>query len=89
MNGWMVKRVNSGVRATVLSARDMCDSGGQVVAGPVFGLIGTIASIRVALLVGAAMLGPAIGLLTSASLRTKTPSSAPSTPLDAASEDEK
>jgi MFS transporter, DHA3 family, tetracycline resistance protein len=63
INGWMVTRVDARVRATALSARDMCDSAGQIAGGPVFGLIGTIASIRVALFAGAAVLVPAVGLL--------------------------
>ena len=49
VDGWMVTRIAPSVRATALSAKDMFDSGGQIVAGPVIGAIGTLASIRIAL----------------------------------------
>jgi MFS transporter, DHA3 family, tetracycline resistance protein len=53
VSGWMVKKVDESVRATALSAREMCDSGGQIAGGPVFGAIGLWVSVRVALLAGA------------------------------------
>jgi DHA3 family tetracycline resistance protein-like MFS transporter len=71
VTGWMVVRVESGVRATALSARDMFDSGGQIVGGPVIGAIGNLASIRAALLAGAIALGPAMGLLALAGRRVR------------------
>jgi MFS transporter, DHA3 family, tetracycline resistance protein len=63
VSGWMVRRVDERVRATALSAREMFDSGGQIAGGPVFGLIGVWVSVRAALLVGGAVLVPAIGML--------------------------
>jgi hypothetical protein len=42
------------VRATALSAKDLFDSAGQIAGGPVVGVIGTLISIRAALLAGAA-----------------------------------
>lgn len=60
VNGWLVVRVEPKVRATALSARDMFDSGGQIVGGPVIGAVGSVFSIRAALLAGAAVLVPAI-----------------------------
>jgi MFS transporter, DHA3 family, tetracycline resistance protein len=69
ISGWMVGRIESSVRATALSARDMFDSGGQIVGGPAIGAIGTLASIRAALLAGAAALAPAAGCLIAASRR--------------------
>ena len=48
----MVSRIEPSVRATALSARDMFDSAGQIVGGPVVGAIGTLASLRIALLAG-------------------------------------
>lgn len=51
-SGWMVVRVESRVRATALSARDMFDSGGQIVGGPVIGVVGNLVSVRAALLAG-------------------------------------
>jgi MFS transporter, DHA3 family, tetracycline resistance protein len=71
VSGWIVGRIEPSVRATVLSARDMFDSGGQIIAGPVIGAIGTLASIRVALLAGAAALGPAAACLAAASRRLR------------------
>ena len=60
VNGWLVVRVEPKVRATALSARDMFDSGGQIVGGPVIGAIGTAFTLRAALLAGGAVLVPAI-----------------------------
>jgi MFS transporter, DHA3 family, tetracycline resistance protein len=71
VSGWMVGRIEPGVRATALSARDMFDSAGQIVGGPVIGVIGTLASLRVALLAGAAALGPAAACIVAASRRIR------------------
>jgi MFS transporter, DHA3 family, tetracycline resistance protein len=77
IDGWMVTRIEPSVRATALSARDMFDSGGQIIGGPVIGLIGTLTSIRVALLAGAAALAPALACLTAASRRIRPRASEP------------
>jgi len=71
VTGWVVGRVDSSVRATALSATDMFDSGGQITGGPVIGAIGVLATIRVALLAGAAALAPAAGLLVAATRRVR------------------
>jgi DHA3 family tetracycline resistance protein-like MFS transporter len=71
ITGWVVGRVDSSVRATALSATDMFDSGGQIVGGPVVGAIGVLATIRAALLAGAAALAPAAGLLVAATRRVR------------------
>jgi MFS transporter, DHA3 family, tetracycline resistance protein len=71
VSGWMVGRIEPAVRATALSARDMFDSAGQIVGGPAIGVIGTWASIRIALLAGAAALGPAAGFIVAASGRIR------------------
>jgi MFS transporter, DHA3 family, tetracycline resistance protein len=71
VSGWMVTRIEPSVRATALSAKDMFDSGGQIAGGPVIGAVGTLASIRIALLAGAAALVPAIGCLAVASRRIR------------------
>jgi len=86
INGWMVTRIDPCVRATALSARDMCDSAGQIAGGPVFGLIGTITSIRIALLAGAAVLVPAVGLLASPGQRVTLPNRASQLPESTAEE---
>lgn len=71
VTGWIVARVDPGVRATVLSARDMFDSAGQIVGGPFVGWIGIIGTIRTALYAGAVALLPAIGLLGLATARMR------------------
>lgn len=67
LTGWIVGRVEPGVRATALSARDLFDSGGQILGGPGVGYIGVVGSLRLALYVGAAALAPAAALLVAAS----------------------
>jgi DHA3 family tetracycline resistance protein-like MFS transporter len=70
-SGWLVGRVEPSVRATALSAKAMFDSAGQIAAGPLIGAIGTFASIRVALLAGAAALAPAAACIDAASRRIR------------------
>jgi DHA3 family tetracycline resistance protein-like MFS transporter len=71
ISGWIVGRVDPRVRATVLSARDMSDAGGQILGGPVVGWIGVAGSIRVALYAGSAALVPAVALLLAATRRVR------------------
>jgi MFS transporter, DHA3 family, tetracycline resistance protein len=71
VTGWVVARVDSSVRATALSATEMFDSAGQITGGPIIGAIGVLATIRVALLAGAAALAPAAGLLVAATRRVR------------------
>ncbi len=71
VSGWMVGRIEPAVRATALSAWGMFDSAGQIVGGPVIGVIGTLASLRIALLAGAAALGPAAAFIAAASRRIR------------------
>jgi DHA3 family tetracycline resistance protein-like MFS transporter len=71
LNGWVVARVEPGVRATALSAQELFDAGGQIVGGPSVGVIGRLLSIRAALYAGAAALVPAIVLLLAATRRMR------------------
>jgi DHA3 family tetracycline resistance protein-like MFS transporter len=71
LSGWLVTRIEPSVRATALSAKEMFDSAGQILGGPAFGVIGTLATIRVALLTGAAALGPAAACVAAASRRIR------------------
>ena len=71
LSGWMVTRIEPSVRATALSAKDMFDSAGQIAGGPVIGAIGTLTSIRIALLAGAAALAPAAAFVSAASRRIR------------------
>jgi DHA3 family tetracycline resistance protein-like MFS transporter len=67
--GWVVARVEPQIRATALSAVDMFASGGQILGGPIVGVVGVLASLRAALLTGAAALAPAVGFLLMATRR--------------------
>ena len=71
LSGWMVDRIQPSVRATALSAKEMFDSGGQILGGPIVGAIGTLASLRIALLAGAAALVPAAACIAAASRRIR------------------
>jgi MFS transporter, DHA3 family, tetracycline resistance protein len=71
LSGWMITRIEPSVRATALSAKDMFDSAGQIAGGPVIGAIGTLTSIRIALLAGAAALAPAAACVAAASRRIR------------------
>jgi MFS transporter, DHA3 family, tetracycline resistance protein len=71
LSGWMVGRIEPSVRATALSAKEMFDSAGQIAGGPVIGVIGTLASVRIALLTGAAALAPAAACVAAASRRIR------------------
>jgi DHA3 family tetracycline resistance protein-like MFS transporter len=60
---WLNQNVpDSSVRATVISITNQSDAIGQVAGGPALGAIGTVFSIRAALVSGALVLLPAIGL---------------------------
>jgi MFS transporter, DHA3 family, tetracycline resistance protein len=71
VTGRIVAHVDPGVRATVLSAREMFASAGQIVGGPFVGWIGVIGTIRTALYAGAAALLPAVGPLGVATARMR------------------
>ena len=71
LSGWMITRIEPSVRATALSAKDMFDSAGQIAGGPVIGVIGSLASIRIALLTSAAALAPAAACVAAASRRIR------------------
>lgn len=60
---WLNRNVDSASRATVLSVNSQMDAVGQVAGGPPLGALASRTSIPVALLVSAALLLPAGGLL--------------------------
>ena len=62
---------DSSVRATVLSMSGQADAIGQTAGGPVLGVVGNAYGIRVALLAGAAVLLPALGLYARAAGRDR------------------
>ena len=60
---WLNRSIeDSRIRATVLSITNQADAVGQWTGGPALGALGSIFSIRVALLAGAACLAPALAL---------------------------
>ena len=63
---WVIPMIEPDVRATALSAMGQADAIGQVVGGPAIGAIGTAVSLQAALLTGAALQAPAVGLTVAA-----------------------
>jgi DHA3 family tetracycline resistance protein-like MFS transporter len=57
---WLNQNVRSDVRATVLSMSSQADSFGQIAGGPVIGGIGSLVSLRAALVATSAALVPAL-----------------------------
>ncbi len=63
---WVNQRLDSSVRATVISMSSQVDAIGQIVGGPGVGLIGSALSVRAALTTSAVLLTPVLGLLSHA-----------------------
>lgn len=57
---WVNRRLEPGVRATVLSMSSQVDAIGQISGGPVVGLVGDLFSVRAALLMSSMILSPAL-----------------------------
>jgi len=55
---WLNKHIASNVRATVLSITSQVDALGQIVGGPIVGAVGTLVSLRAALVCVALLLTP-------------------------------
>lgn len=72
---WINQNIDSEVRATVISMSSQSDSLGQIVGGPVLGVVGTLATLRAALVGAALVMTPALPLYLRA-LR-QTPPTAP------------
>jgi len=71
---WLNQSLDPGNRATLFSVDGQADALGQIIGGPVLGLIASNVSIRAGLLASAALLGLAIPLLRSRSaLRIQVP----------------
>jgi len=64
---WVNHRLDSSVRATVLSASSQVDAIGQVAGGPVIGFIARQLSIQAGLIVSAILLSPSLALLRNSS----------------------
>jgi DHA3 family tetracycline resistance protein-like MFS transporter len=61
-NAWINRRIDSSVRATVLSINGLADAMGQIVAGPLIGLIASLVSVRAGISASAAFLVPAVAV---------------------------
>ena len=60
---WLNQQItDSRVRATVISITGQSDAVGQAIGGPALGAIGNVWGIRAALVSGALVLAPALGL---------------------------
>ena len=59
---WINQHTDSSVRATMLSMWGQVDALGQIVGGPLVGAIGTLRSVRAALVASAILLTPAVPL---------------------------
>jgi len=70
---WLNRSVDdSAVRATTLSIVNQADAVGQWTGGPAIGALGTVTSIRIALVAATACLVPAVGFLRSATRHAST-----------------
>jgi len=58
MEAWINQHTESDVRATVLSIQGQADAFGQIAGGPVFGAVGLLSSVRLAISLSALMLLP-------------------------------
>ena len=63
LDAWLVRNTPPHVRATVFSTLGQGDALGQAFGGPVLGAIGTLASIRAAILSSAILTLPGVALL--------------------------
>jgi DHA3 family tetracycline resistance protein-like MFS transporter len=63
LDTWLVAVTDPATRATALSAAGQADSAGQLVGGPPVGWLGSVASVRTALLVAVLVAAPALPLL--------------------------
>ena len=59
---WLTANIEPRVRATVLSMHSLCNAGGQIAGGPVIGAIGSLTSIRAALVTGTVFMLPNVFL---------------------------
>ncbi len=67
---WVVRHTDASVRATVISATGLVDAFGQIAGGPILGVIGTLGSIRAALVAAGGILSPALLLFARTLRRT-------------------
>ena len=68
---WLAQNIDARVRATVISMAGQLDAIGQIAGGPMVGVIGTLVSIRAALVATGALLLPALAFFPPAIRREK------------------
>lgn len=73
IDAWLVRNTPSHLRATVFSTLSQGDAFGQTFGGPIFGVIGTLQSLRAAILASALVILPGVGLLGLAARASGTP----------------
>jgi hypothetical protein len=61
-DAWLNRQISSETRATVLSMTSQLDAFGQMLGGPLIGMIGRVFSVRAAILTAAGILSPVVGL---------------------------
>jgi len=59
---WLYQQTSPQVRATVLSISSQANSLGETAGGPLVGAVGTVFSLRAALVVAGVLLAPVVGL---------------------------
>jgi hypothetical protein len=57
---WLTQNIDAKVRATVISMRGQVDAFGQIVGGPPVGYVGTLFSLRAAMVVVSVLLSPVL-----------------------------
>jgi DHA3 family tetracycline resistance protein-like MFS transporter len=74
-DAWVNQRLDSDVRATILSMTGQVDAVGQITGGPLIGLVASLFSVPAAMTVSGLLLTPALALIRDADRKTELPSS--------------
>lgn len=70
-NAWVNQRLDSDVRATVLSMTGQVDAVGQIAGGPLIGLVASLFSVQSAITITGLLLAPALPLIRAADRKDK------------------
>jgi DHA3 family tetracycline resistance protein-like MFS transporter len=65
-DAWVNQRLDSDVRATVLSMIGQVDAVGQITGGPLIGLVASLLSVKAAITISGLLLAPALPLIRAA-----------------------
>jgi DHA3 family tetracycline resistance protein-like MFS transporter len=66
MDAWVNQRIDSSVRATILSMTGQVDALGQIAGGPLVGLVANLLSLPVGMTISSLLLAPALSLIKTA-----------------------